>query len=143
MKIKQFGGIEYANNISEFSEILQKKYIGFIINDWIQLNFKELIELCEPLDNKIADANNKIELLKNEIDSTKYPLEFSGRKEIIINNIILEKNKQISDIEKRKIELDNILKQKEKFDFEELSLLSTLKTKYEMRITHLKKINFK
>ena len=26
MKIKHFGGIEYANNISEFSEILQKKY---------------------------------------------------------------------------------------------------------------------
>ena len=26
MKIKQFGGIEYANNISEFSEILQNKY---------------------------------------------------------------------------------------------------------------------
>lgn len=25
MKIKHFGGIEYANNISEFSEILPKK----------------------------------------------------------------------------------------------------------------------
>ncbi len=27
MKIKHFGGIEYANNISEFSEILQKNMV--------------------------------------------------------------------------------------------------------------------
>lgn len=33
MKIKHFGGTEYANNISEFSEILQKRY-GDDVNEF-------------------------------------------------------------------------------------------------------------
>ena len=35
MKIKHFGGTEYANNISEFSEILQKRYGDDVNEFWI------------------------------------------------------------------------------------------------------------
>lgn len=41
MKIKHFGGIEYANNISEFSEILQKKYGDGVNEFWITNNTQE------------------------------------------------------------------------------------------------------
>ncbi len=35
MKIKHFSGTEYANNISEFSEILQKRYGDDVNEFWI------------------------------------------------------------------------------------------------------------
>ena len=35
MRIKHFGGTEYANNISEFSEILQKRYGNDVNEFWI------------------------------------------------------------------------------------------------------------
>ena len=41
MKIKHFGGIEYANNISAFSEILQKKYGDGVNEFWITNNTQE------------------------------------------------------------------------------------------------------
>ena len=62
MKIKHFGGTEYANNISEFSEILQKRYGDDVNEFWITndtqdnpclviLVNKEMykVQVCEPL----------------------------------------------------------------------------------------------
>lgn len=43
MKIKHFGGTEYANNISEFSEILQKKGMAMMSTSFGSLMILKII----------------------------------------------------------------------------------------------------
>lgn len=84
----------YVKNLNddEIREKLQKKYMGFLLNDWIIIHKKEIDEFYNHfLAEKVKFSNLKLELKK--IDKKKYPIEYKGRL-----NLIDEDEKKLNKI---------------------------------------------
>ena len=74
----------YVKNLTddEIREILQKKYMGFLIKDWIEHKEKE-IEIENSSFTKESEKISAKETDIKEIDKEKYPIEYEGRKDEI------------------------------------------------------------
>lgn len=91
--------LEYEIFVKDLSDkevrvILQKKYMGFLINDYLELKQEELDKKEENFQEQENFILNKQEELKN-VEKETYPIEYRGRE------------KEISSL-KRKLKLERI-----------------------------------
>ena len=108
----------YLKNLNDeaIRKKLQEKYIGFLLEFWIENN-KNLVENYNKQKTKIENfKNSELAKLNNTVDKNQYSMEYKESEKIIINNynnslINIEK-----DIKTLKQEISTILKNEDKLD---------------------------
>jgi hypothetical protein len=110
---------------NDIRDILQKKYMGFLISDWIK--FKEL-EISTEF-KQYEKGNSEILLEEKEIekvDKEKYPIEFEGRKNKIKDLHTTLENKKKRFFESNINEINEVLKKDSSIKPEEFNKLKDL-----------------
>ncbi len=90
-------------------DILQKKYMGFLISDWIKFKEKEIsneFSNYKQENLKIISQEEEIE----KVDKEKYPIEYNGRKEKIEELKLNLENKKKRFFENNFNEINEVLK---------------------------------
>ena len=111
---KDLENLEYEIYLKDLSdndirEILQKKYMGFLITDWIKFKESEIESEYEFYEKEELIIKNKESELK-EIDKEKYSIEFKGREDEInaLKNKLSNKKKRF--FENHISEINEVLK---------------------------------
>lgn len=133
---KDLENLEYEIYLKDLSDddirdILQKKYMGFLITDWIKLKKTEIsneFENYEKENLEIISQEKDIEI----IDKEKYPIEYNGRKEKVKKLKINLESKKNRFLDRNINEINEILKKDPSIkpeDFDDLkSLIFKLST---------------
>ena len=106
--------LEYEIFVKDLSDkevriILQKNYMGFLINDYLELKQEELSQKQESFQEQENLIANKLKELK-EIDKEKYSIEYRGRQEDIISLKQTLNLEQIDFYRDQQAELKEIIK---------------------------------
>ena len=127
---KDLENLEYEVYLKDISDndirdILQKKYMGFLINDWIKYKESQISNEFEKYEKETAD----IELKEKEIfsiDKEQYPIEYQGRKNKIkeLKDILESKKKMF--FESNINEIDEVLKKDSSIKLEDFNKLKDL-----------------
>lgn len=108
----------YLKNLNDdaIRKKLQEKYIGFLLEYWIE-NKKKLVENYNKQKAKIESLkNDELIKLNNSVDKNLYPIEYNAREKKIINNYENSISNIEKDIKTLKQEISSILKNEEKLD---------------------------
>ena len=139
---KDLENLEYEIYVKDLNDeqirhVLQTKYMGYLINDWINHKSEELkTELKSYKEiQKGIDAENE-EL--NKIDKTKYPLEFEGREKIIKEKELNFMVQKLSFYEGNLKEIIEISKKEKSIELSELEKLNELREKMNEEFKGLK-----
>jgi PKD repeat protein len=127
---KDLENLEYEVYLKDISDndirdIFQKKYMGFLINDWIKYKESQISNEFEKYEKETAD----IELKEKEIfsvDKEQYPIEYQGRKNKFkeLKDILESKKKMF--FESNINEIDEVLKKDSSIKLEDFNKLKDL-----------------
>lgn len=130
----------YVKNLSDnqIRHVLQHKYMGFLINDWI-INKEGEITSKLNLINQIKEnlVKEKNELIK--IDKEKYSIEYNGRKEKIENEELNLEMEILTFFNDNINEVDEIFKKDHNINNSESEKLLKLKKELENNLKTLSK----
>lgn len=117
----------YLKDLSdgEIREILQKKYMGFLITDWINFKESEIESEYESYEKEEQIIKNKESELK-EIDKEKYSIEYDGREKEIntLKNKLSSKKKRF--FENHINEINEVLKKDSTIETSDFNKLKDL-----------------
>ncbi|MCG8859982.1 hypothetical protein [Tenacibaculum finnmarkense] len=127
---KDLENVEYEIYLKDLSdnkirEILQKKYMGFLISDWIK--FKE-VEIASEF-KQYEKESSEIKLQEKEIenvDKKQYPIEYEGRKKKINELKDVFENKKKTFFENNINEINEVLKKDSSIKSEDFKKLKDL-----------------
>ena len=117
----------YLKDLSdgEIRDILQKKYMGFLISDWIKFKEREIESEYELYEKEELIIKNKVSELK-EIDKEKYSIEYKGRQDKIneLKNKLSNKKKRF--FENHIDEINEVLKKDSTIETSDFNKLKEL-----------------
>lgn len=127
---KDLENLEYEVYLKDLSdndirEILQKKYMGFLINDWIKFKETEISNEFEKYQKERADIELKESEIKS-VDKEKYPIEYEGRDNKIKELKDILENKKKRFFESNINEINEVLKKDSSIKSEEFNKLKDL-----------------
>lgn len=127
---KDLENLEYEVYLKDLSDndirdILQKKYMGFLINDWIKFKESEISIEFEKYEKENADIELKEKEIKS-VDKEKYPIEYEGRKNNINQLKVSLENKKKRFFESNINEINEVLKKDSGIKLEEFNKLKNL-----------------
>jgi hypothetical protein len=117
----------YVKNLADddIRDILQKKYMGFLISDWIKFKEKEIsteFEQYKKENLEIISQEKEIE----KVDKDKYPIEYKGRKEKAKELRVSLENKKKRFFENNINEINEVLKKDSSINSKDFDKLKDL-----------------
>jgi hypothetical protein len=130
---KDLENLEYEIHLKNFTdesirEILQKKYMGFLIKDWIKFKEKEIETGQKKYENEEGEIEAKEKQLKT-VDKEKYPIEYKGREDEVKTLKFNLNKRKLSFLEIHIKEITEILKKDSTIEAKEFNNLKELLSK--------------
>jgi hypothetical protein len=138
---KDLENLEYEVYVKDLSDnqirhILQHKYMGFLINDWISNKQDEIsseLNLINITKDNLTKERNEL----TKVDKEKYPIEYNGRLEKIENEELNLKMKISTFFKDNIVEVNEIVKKDNNISKSESEKLIKLKTDLEKDLKKL------
>lgn len=129
----------YLKNLDDDSirHILQSKYMGYLIVDWIVFKKNEIDEAFEKY-NGDEENIEQMEVQLQKVDKKQYPIEYDGRKEKIDECKKELAGQIINFCENNQKEISEILNKDSSIELENVEQLKNLKNILESRINDVK-----